>query len=75
MNFGCSRKERVSVSTHIDQDFTKKNLGLVKVQKNYPKFFFKLLTDIKLKIFQRSSISTLRYNPMGDKGIVLCLQK
>ena len=45
----------------------KKSLGLVNVQKRFRKIIFKLLTAIKIKIFQQSSITTLRYNPIGGK--------
>ena len=58
MNFVC---------TDIDQEFTKKSLMLVDVQKKIRKIIFNFLTAIKRKIFQRSSKTTLRYDPMGDK--------
>ena len=44
-------------------------------KKEFRKIIFKLLTAFKLKIFQRSSITTLRYNPMGDKGSLSCIDK
>ena len=66
--------ERDSVSFEIDHDFKKKN-GLVNVQKSFRKNILKLLTAIKLKIFKRRSITTLRYKPMGDKGCLSCVDK
>ena len=44
-------------------------------KKKIRKIIFKLLTAIKLKIFQRSSTTTLRYNPMGDEGCLSYVDK
>ena len=54
---------------------SRKKIGLVNVQKSFRKNILKLLTAIKLKIFQRRSITTLRYKPMGDKGCLSCVDK
>ena len=45
-------------------------LRIKKIRKNN----FEPLTAIKLKTFQRNSITTLRYNPMGEKGCLSCIE-
>ena len=41
-------------------------------KKRFRKIIFKLLTAIKIKFFQQSSITTLRYNPIGGKWCLSC---
>ena len=41
--------------------------------KKFSKIFLKDLTAIKLNSFQRKSINTLRYAPMGGKRYFVCI--
>ena len=62
-----------SVITATDLQFTIMSLTLVKVQKKFLIIIFRVLTGVKFKIFQRKSINTLNYAPMGVQECLPCI--